>query len=230
MIRHLACIMDGNRRWAKQYGWLPWDGHREGIKAAQRAMDFCLEQNIAYLSLFAFSLENFKRSKKELQFLFSVLPNEIKKRLVDDALKKNIRICFVGDRLQFPKDARPVIDEIERATKDGTALQVNLFFCYGARQEIMHGVKALAQKIKDGLFSLDTVTDEQFEACLWTAGIPSPELIIRTGGVQRLSNFLLYQAAYSELYFLNCFWPEITSEHLQQALNSFGHRQRNFGI
>lgn len=229
MLTHLGCIMDGNRRWAKKHGWLPWDGHREGIKAAKRAMNFCLEQGISYLSLYTFSLENLGRSEKELNFLFSVLPQEIKKQLIEDSVKKNIRICFIGDRTKFPALTLSVIEEIEEKTVQGKALQVNLLFCYGGRQEIMYGIKKLLHRIKIGSMSANDLTDKQFESLLWTAGIPAPDLIIRTGGVQRLSNFLLFQAAYSELYFLNCFWPDITEEHLLKAIESFGLRQRNFG-
>ncbi len=229
MVKHLACIMDGNRRWAKKYGWLPWDGHKEGINSAIRAMDFCLEQQIPYLSLYTFSLENFNRPLDEQNFLFSVLLPQMKDRAVKDLVEKKVRLRFVGDRSLFPASALPSIHHMEKITKDGDRLQVNLLFCYGGRQEIMAGVKKIIEKAQKDAVALNGITDEQFEKMLWTAGIPAPEIIIRTGGVKRLSNFLLFQAAYSEFYFLDCFWPELTKDHLKEVIDSFGDRQQNFG-
>ncbi len=229
MVKHMACIMDGNRRWAKKHGSFPWDGHREGVKAAQRVVDFCLEQNIPYLSLYTFSLENFNRSKEELHFLFSVIMHELKKRVIDDMIAKGVRVSFIGDTTQFPKSVIPIAREIEEASQNGKKLQVNLLFCYGGRQEIMQGVRTAIDKVQSGELSLEELDEKTFETILWTAGTPAPDIIIRTGGVQRLSNFLLFQAAYSEFFFLDCFWPEISNEKLNNIITSFKERQRNFG-
>lgn len=228
-ITHLACIMDGNRRWARQHGWLPWDGHREGVKAAQRVADFCLQQSIPYLSLYTFSLENFRRPPQELHFLFNVLMQEMKQVLLDEFIKKGMRLIFVGDRSLFPKEVLPICAELEEKTKSGTQLQVNLLFCYGGQQELVQGMKLIARRIQSGDLSVDEISDELVEQSLWTSGIPAPDLIVRTGGVQRLSNFFLFKAAYSEFFFLDCFWPELTDAHLCGVVDSFYARQRNFG-
>lgn len=229
MLKHLACIMDGNRRWAKQKGLLAWLGHKEGLVAAKRVINFCLKESIPYLSLYTFSLENFRRPEQELNYLFNVLMREMKNELLADCLAKGIAIRFVGDRALFPQSVREVCDELEEKTRDLKTLQVNLLFCYGGRQEIVHGIKQLMDDVHAGKVDLTTLTEEQFADRLWTGDLPAPDLIIRTGGVKRLSNFFLYQAAYSELYFLDCMWPELTDAHLTQAISSFTTCQRNFG-
>ncbi len=230
MIKHLACIMDGNRRWAKKQGWLPSDGHREGVRAAQRVVDFCLQQAIPYLSLYTFSLENFRRPHEEQQFLFKILFKELRHQFVKELQKKNVRISFIGDEALFPETVRQECKEIEAMTASADALHVNLLFCYGGRQEIVEGVKKIASHMQEGTLSPAELTDTLFEKYLWTGSMPAPEIIVRTGGAQRLSNFLLFQAAYSELFFLDCLWPELTEGHLTQVLASFQVRQRNFGI
>lgn len=229
MVKHLACIMDGNRRWAKEQGALAWDGHREGVKAVERVIDFCLDQKIPYLSLYTFSLENFKRPKAELHFLFSVLLQSLKKRIISDMVAKGVCISFVGDRTLFPQSTLSVIEEIESACASGTKLHVQLLFCYGGRQEIVQGVRSALKKIDAGELAVDTLDEETFESLLWNGGIPNPDIIIRTGGARRLSNFLLFQAAYSELFFLDCYWPALHAEQLQNVMNSYNERQRNFG-
>ena len=230
MIKHLACIMDGNRRWARKQRKLFGDGHRQGIRAAERVMDFCLQQSIPYLSLYTFSLENFRRSATERYFLFNILFKEIREKMVDVFRKKKIRISFRGDQTLFPESVRDDCAEIEAETAQGDALHVSLLFCYGGRQEIVAGVKKVVATIQRGDLSVDQLTDTMFETYLWTAGFPAPDMIIRTGGVHRLSNFLLFQAAYSELFFLDCLWPELDDTHLKTVITSFQERQRNFGI
>lgn len=227
-MKHLACIMDGNRRWAKQHKLQALLGHRQGAESIQRVIDFCLKNRIKYLSLYTFSIENFNRSKEECTYLFDLISTEVKNRL-DDFIKYKIRVRFIGDRSLFPKSVKPAIDEIEAATQHLDALHINFLFCYGSRQEIIGGIKSLVKKVKDGLISEDDISEDLFNQHLWTADIPDPDLIVRTGGVVRLSNFLLYQAAYSEFYFLDCFWPEISEQHLQGALNYFNECKRNFG-
>lgn len=227
-IQHLACIMDGNRRWARDKGLLSWEGHKEGITAARRVVSFCLEKGIPYLSLYTFSIENFNRTAQELAYLFSLMTNE-GESLAKEFVENDVRVCFIGNRALFPKQVQPIINRLEQSTAHCTALQLNLLFCYGARQEIVGSIKRIVQKIKEGLLSEDDISDQLVENHLWTSGIPAPDIIVRTGGVRRLSNFLLYQAAYSEFYFLDCFWPDITREHLEHALGFFYECQRNFG-
>lgn len=221
--------MDGNRRWAQKQGRVPWLGHQEGINAAHRVINFCLEKKIPYLSLYTFSLENFRRPVQELAFLFDVLSKKEGAKIIDVCVNNEIRLVFIGDRSQFPASLLPIIEEAEKRTQSFTRLRLNILFCYGGRQEIVSGIKKIIHHLKMGRINEEAISDELFEQYLWTSGIPEPDLIIRPGGVKRLSNFLIYQAAYSELYFLDCLWPEITKEHLEQALTFFYTTQRNFG-
>lgn len=228
MIKHLACIMDGNRRWAKQRGLPPWEGHRQGSKTIEQVVDFCLEKNIAYLSLYAFSLENLNRAPLELNFLFSLVAQETD-TVLDWALKKDVRITFVGDRDKFPASVIPHFALLEKKTAAGSRLHVQILFCYGGRQEICQSVKEIARKVKSGELDAEVISDATVAEHLWTCAVPAPDLVIRTGGAQRLSNFLLYQAAYAELYFSEQFWPAITHEDLNKAVNYFDECKRNFG-
>ncbi len=228
-MKHLALIMDGNRRWAKKQGLLSWRGHGKGVDTVKKVIEFCIRKKIAYLSLYTFSIENFKRSPEELVFLFDLLATEAEKNL-DSFIRNGVRICFVGDRSLFPESMNPVIERLEKATEKLNTLHVSLLFCYGGQQEIISGIKNLVRKVQAGLLTEDQISDDVFKTFLWTSGVPEPELIIRTGGHRRLSNFLLYQAAYSELYFLDCLWPELEVQHLEKALDQFEQQQRNFGV
>ncbi|MGB8366970.1 MAG: polyprenyl diphosphate synthase [Candidatus Babeliales bacterium] len=228
MIKHLAFIMDGNRRWAKKKGWLPWYGHKEGIEAAKRVIKFCIDNNISCLSLYTFSIENFKRPANEIKYLFNVIVSEAVS-IIKEFKEKGVRARFIGDRLQFPKEIQTTCTEIEQETVNGKALHLNLLFCYGARQEIIGAVNSIIEETKQGKWEEKNLTPALFANYLWTAAIPDPDLIIRTGGAKRLSNFLLYQAAYSELYFLDCLWPDITDNHLKEAILFFNQSKRNFG-
>jgi undecaprenyl diphosphate synthase len=229
MIKHLACIMDGNRRWARLQGKLPVLGHQEGVKAGRRVIQFCLEKKIPYLSFYTFSIENFKRSAQEQDFIFNIVATQGLQE-VAQLRQEGVRIRFVGDRALFPPSLISVCDTLEQQTQDCTALQVNLLFCYGARQEIIGGIKKIIRQVKAGVLDEDDINEESFNHYLWTQDFPDPDLIIRTGGVSRLSNFLLYQAAYSELYFLDCLWPDIGAQQLEQAVSFFDKAQRNFGV
>ncbi len=220
--------MDGNRRWAHKNGMPAVQGHQEGAQAVKRVIDFCLEKNISYLSLYTFSLENFKRSETEKNFLFDILAQEAANEL--DTLKnKKIRVRFIGDKTLFPAHLAPVCAKVEQETANFDALQINILFCYGARQEIVHGIKQVIRDIKAGVISEESLSEDSFKRYLWTDDMPDPDIIIRTGGAQRLSNFLLYQAAYSELYFLDCMWPDMHNEHLERMLLFFNQCKRNFG-
>ena len=230
MIKHLAIIMDGNRRWAKKNALSYSVGYREGGSGAIRtALDFSLKQGIKFLSLYTFSLENFKRPQAEKDFIFESIVIEGERNL-SYLEKHNIKACFVGDRSTFPQHVIPTINSIEEKTKNNTALQMNILFCYGAQQEIVSAVKRIAHDVKSGALDESSITESTVSDYLWTRGIPDPELIIRTSGVQRLSNFLLFQAAYSEIFFLKCLWPEITEQDLQAALDSYEGTKRNFGV
>jgi undecaprenyl diphosphate synthase len=227
-VQHLACIMDGNRRWAKRNGLKPWYGHREGVEAVRKVVQFCMQKKIKYLSLYTFSLENFKRSYEENSYLFSLMVQEAQKG-VSEFRKHGIRLRFRGDRSLFPQELCPLLDTVEKETQDLDTLHVTFLFCYGGRQEIANATKNIALDLKDGKLTADAITPELISSYLWTHDLPDPDLIIRTGGFSRLSNFLLYQAAYSEIYVFDCMWPDITTQHLQEAYDSFVQCTRNFG-
>jgi undecaprenyl diphosphate synthase len=227
-MKHLAIVMDGNRRWAQKLGLQSWLGHKEGAKRIETAMEFCITQNIRYLSLYTFSLENFKRSEQERAYLFDLIANETEQQL-PIFLKYGVRVSFLGDRSLFPLATLPAIELVEEQTKHMDRLIVNFLFCYGARQEILYGIKTILKKVKAGLLREQDITEQDISEHLWTNGIPEPDLIIRTGGAKRLSNFLLYQAAYSELHFLDCLWPELTKDHLEGAIAQYNECKRNFG-
>jgi undecaprenyl diphosphate synthase len=229
MIKHLGCIMSGNRTWAKRQGWLPIMGYKYGVQAIRRVLDFCLKKNIPYVSLYTFSIENFKRPENEKNYLFKVLAQEEFNSMLDDALEKGVRIKFVGDRALFPESVASMFAQAEERTAHFKNLTVNFLFCYGGRQEIVHAAQEIARKVKAGQLQENQITPELFSQNLWTEGIPDLDLIIRPDGEKRLSNFLLYQAAYAELYFLDCMWPGLSDEHLETAWNYYNSVKRNFG-
>jgi undecaprenyl diphosphate synthase len=229
MLQHLACIMDGNRRWARDHKFETFFGHKKGLDAVQHVVDFCLIKQIPYLSLYAFSLENLEqRSQKEQNYLFEVLAQEALQN-IDTFKNKNIRIKFIGDSALFPLSMKSVCEKAEQETESAKALQVNFLLCYGGRQEIVDATKRIAIEVAQGTLQPESITPDLFEKFLWTSPMPSPDLIIRTGGQQRLSNFLLFQCAYSELYFTDCLWPDISPVELESALTYFDTCRKNFG-
>lgn len=224
MITHLACVMDGNRRWATRQGLVSSYGHYAGAEKVEQVVQFCLDHQIPYLSLYTFSLENFKRSEQERSYLFDLVVQRAE-GYVAQFVEKSVAIKFIGDISRFPESVQKVCKKVEQQTAAGTKLQVHFLFGYGARQEIFTAAQAFAQKIVAG----ELPTQENFESCLWTAGLPDPDVIIRTGGVQRLSNFLLYQSAYAEIRFLDTLWPDITQEEILAAVTSAVQAQKNVG-
>ena len=229
-MQHLAIIPDGNRRWAQANKLESFFGHRRGLDVVKTAIRSCIKNGIKHLSFYTFSLENFRRSEAEKKYLFSMLASEFRSA-IPDLVKEKIRVRFIGDASYYPVEIKQVIEDIEQATVDGDRLNLNLLFCYGARQELMFAAKVIAKKVKDGLLDIAEVTEETVSSALWTAGTPDPDLVIRTGSGQapRMSNFLLYQAAYSEWMFLDQYWPEVTEELLQSCIEKFQHINRNFG-
>lgn len=228
-LKHLAVIMDGNRRWAKRSGKAAWLGHQEGVKPLKMTVQFCLKHKIPYLSLYTLSLENLKRSPEELNYLFNILAHELDGAYTDDLVKYGVRVRFVGDRAQFPAQLVPVINRVEERTAAGNNLTLNLLFCYGGCQEIVAAAQALSRAVKAGTLKPEDIDDARFEEFLWLGKMPRPDLVIRTGKQCRLSGFLTYQSAYSELYFLDCYWPEVTEKHLENIVADFSKRSRTFG-
>ncbi len=229
MIRHLGCIMDGNRRWAKKNGVSLSDGVLEGLSRAQTAVDFCLEKQIPYLSLYAFAIENFKRSIIERECIFGLLISH-GRTYATNLANQGVRVHIIGDRSLFPSHVQDTCDEIEQITSSGKKLTVQLLFCYGGRQEIIAGVKEVCMQVSAGKLDLDNLTTESFKRYLWMGDIPDPDLIIRTGFANRLSGFLLFASAYSELYFPQCLWPDMTHEQFEKAVEYFVSCKRNFGV
>lgn len=228
-LKHLAIIMDGNRRWARKNKMDVLLGHSKGgVDAVKTTLEFCLQNKIPYLSLYTFSLENFKRSEDEKECLFNLIATCGEKEL-KEFIDRGVRIRFVGDRNLFPEKVLKSCSELEEKTKHLQALCVNVLFCYGGRQEIVAAARTLASDVQKGNLSVEGISEKEFEKRLWMHECPDPDLIIRTSGVQRLSNFLLYEGAYSEIYFMPCYWPEITKEKLIEAIEWFQKVKRNFG-
>jgi undecaprenyl diphosphate synthase len=224
MITHLACVMDGNRRWATEQGQLPWFGHKAGVKTVEMVIKFSLQHKIQYLSLYTFSLENFNRSQLEQSYLFEIILTQAEQYL-SLFVEQGVKIKFLGQLSKFPQNIIQVCQRIEEKTVQGKSLHVNFLFGYGGRQEIFDAAQLLC---KDAIAG-KSVTPELFERHLLTVEIPDPDLIIRTGGVQRLSNFLLYQAAYAEIRFLDTLWPNLTEKELFDTMMHAVQAQKNVG-
>ncbi|MFH1831215.1 MAG: polyprenyl diphosphate synthase [bacterium] len=228
-MQHLAIIPDGNRRWALKNKLQTFLGHKAGLEAIRASIKFSIKNNIKHLSFYIFSLENFTREEQEKRYLFEELFSKQLTKELPSLIKENIRVRFIGDRSIFPEVVNITVKNAEEATKDCTQLNLNLLFCYGGQQEIVHATKKLAQQVKDGTLNISEITTDLFAKSLWTADIPAPDLIIRTSGLTRISNFLLYQAAYSEFLFLEELWPDVTEDILKKCLEKFTTIQRNFG-
>ncbi len=220
--QHIAIIMDGNRRWAKNRGLpLPF-GHQKGYETFQKIADACLVRGIKYLTVYAFSTENWKRPKREIKILLRLLEQALKKEF-KKLQKKKIRLRILGSIERFPKTFQKLIKETTESTSNNTRGVLNVALNYGGRAELINAFKKIIKK------NPRKITEEDIEENLYTAGEPDPDLIIRTGGVTRLSNFLLWQASYSELYFTNTLWPDFTEHELDLALKEYSFRKRNFG-
>lgn len=229
MVKHLAIQMDGNRRWAKNNGLELFLGHYHGVNSIQVAVDFCISNKIPFLSLWALSIDNYlKRSRSELDYLYDLLIKKSEENL-DQYIQKNVKVKFIGDRDLFPARVIPTIDKVEDRTKDFNALQLNILFCYSGKQEIISGIKKIMEKIKLNELNQNDITVDNFSDYLWFKDVPDPDICVKTGGNKRLSNFILYQSTFSELFFLDCLWPDIKDFHLNQILNEFKDRKRNFG-
>ena len=226
--RHVAIIMDGNGRWARQR-FLPRPfGHREGVKAVRRVVNACVERGIEVLTLFAFSSENWRRPSWEVNLLMRLFLVSLRDEI--NALQQNnVRIRFVGDRSAFSEALQAVMQEAETVTAGNTAITLVIAVNYGGRWDIVQAARRLAKEVQQGLLTPEQINVEQFDRCLSLYGLPEPDLFIRTGGEQRISNFLLWQLAYTELYFTDRFWPDFDAADLDRAYTAFAQRQRRFG-
>jgi undecaprenyl diphosphate synthase len=228
MPEHVAIIMDGNGRWAKQRGLPRAMGHRKGVEAVRETVRAAGDAGIKYLTLFAFSSENWRRPEAEVSDLMGLLKAFIRRDLAE-LHAQNVRIRIIGDRHSLRSDILNLLLEAEETTRDNTALTLVIAFNYGSRDEIARAMVSLAEDVEAGRLRAQEITPELVNARLDTAGIPDPDLIIRTSGEERLSNFLLWQAAYSEFVFVPEFWPDFGRELFYAALEKFAARDRRFG-
>jgi undecaprenyl diphosphate synthase len=227
-VKHLGIIMDGNRRWAKQRDFKPWLGHRYGLENLRMSVKFCSKYHIPYLTVYAFSLENLKRPTEELNFLFGEVMQEVFDKDADELSEKGVRVKFIGDRAQFPERTVKLIEGIEQKTAHNNDVILSILLCYGGQQEIVAAAKSLCREIIVKNESVDLITADRFENHLWSKDLPPVDVIVRTGFVSRLSNFLLYKVAYSDLYFVDCFWPDITEQRLEQVIRDFIASEHRF--
>jgi undecaprenyl diphosphate synthase len=226
--QHIAIIMDGNGRWAKERGEDRVYGHYEGVVSVRTIVDACGELGIGYLTLYAFSAENWNRPKAEVDALMELLVNTIRKE-VEDLKKNNVRLHVIGDFASLPDICQQELNEAMEITADNTGLNLILALSYSSRDEIARAARLVAEKVATGQINAEDVTDELIHQHLYTAQFPDPELMIRTSGECRISNFLLYQLAYAELYFTNVHWPDFRKPDLYEALTNYQNRERRFG-
>ena len=221
VANHVAIIMDGNGRWALQKGKSRNYGHQCGLKAIEKIVDYSIKKKISYLTLFTFSSENWKRPKKEINFLFKLLENYFKKNLLK-VIRNGIKVKIIGNKSKLGRNLRKIIRIAENKTRKNKKISVQLALNYGSKQEIINSMKIVNKKKQK-------ITIKNFEKNLYTSDFPDPEILIRTGGQRRLSNFLLWQIAYTEIFFVKKMWPDFNNNDFQKILNKFKKIKRNFG-
>ncbi len=226
--RHVAIIMDGNGRWAKARGLPRALGHKEGVEALRRTVEASRDFGITHLSVYAFSTENWNRPQAEIDALFDLLRVFVKRDLAR-LHKDGVRIRIVGSRDGLSADILSLIDEAIELTKGNTRLNLNIAFNYGGRGEIVAAVKEIARRVADGKLTADQIDEALISRLMWTAESPDPDLVIRTSGELRLSNFLLWSGAYAELMFMDLWWPDFNRDSLEKAIDAFRRRDRRFG-
>lgn len=227
-VRHVAIIMDGNGRWAAERGLPRAEGHRQGVESVRRTVEAAMELGVTHLTLFSFSSENWSRPKQEINDLFGLLRRFVRRDLAD--LHKNgVKIRVIGARTGLESDILRTLDEAAELTKDNTALDLTIAFNYGARDEIARAAQRIAADVKAGAMDASDVTPEKFSTYLDTAGLPDPDLLIRTSGELRLSNFLLWQLAYAEFVFVDVYWPDFSKDVFAAAIAEYQQRSRRFG-
>ncbi|MCR5378682.1 MAG: isoprenyl transferase [Fibrobacter sp.] len=227
-LRHIAIIMDGNGRWARNRGLERFLGHRKGTQATIDAVEVGVNLKLEHMTLYVFSSENWGRPSKEVDYLMGLLIEMVIKE-IPDLMEKNVKLIVIGDMNRIPEKPRAKLQEAIDVTANNTGMQLNLAISYGARQEIVHAVKAVAADVAAGKIKVDDIDENVFARNLYLKGAPDPDLIIRTGGEFRLSNYLLWQAAYSEFYVTDTLWPDFTKEEFMKAVEFYKTRQRRFG-
>ena len=228
MPRHVAIIMDGNGRWAKKQGLARMYGHKQGVETVHRITEAAAELGIQHLTLYTFSTENWNRPKEEVDALMTLLVDTIAKE-TPTLMKNNVRLLTIGDTERLPEGAKRKFEQCMEETSGNTGLRLVIALSYSARWEITNAMQAAVRKAQTGELKAEDVNEELVSSLMTTAGMPDPDLLIRTSGELRISNFLLWQLAYSELYFTDCLWPEFTEEEFCKAIVDYQHRERRFG-
>ena len=231
MPRHIGIIMDGNGRWAKQRGLKRSEGHKEGARVFRNICEYARDIGVEYLTFYAFSTENWKRPPEEVSAIMDLFRDylfEAQER-EEENKAKGMRVRYIGDRSVLPEDIFNLMNELEKRSDDKNKITINLAVNYGGRDEILHAVKEIAKKVETGELKADDINLKDIDGNLYTAGQPDPDLIIRPSGEYRLSNFLIWQAAYSEFWFSDILWPDFTSDDLDKAILDFAKRNRRFG-
>ena len=227
--QHIAIVMDGNNRWAKSHDLPAKFGHRNGADAAREVVNSCLSRDIKYLTLFAFSSENWLRPRKEVQGLMALFLTVLKRKEINQLHKENVRLLFIGNRSSFSQKLQKNMREVEELTRNNTGMTVIVAADYGGRWDIANAMTSIVAKAASGELSADAIDIELVRQHTSTSDYPDPDLCIRTGGEHRISNFLLWQFAYTELYFTDCYWPDFGDAQFQLALDDFAKRQRRYG-
>jgi undecaprenyl diphosphate synthase len=226
--KHLAIIMDGNGRWAKKQGMLRVFGHEKGTKSVKNTVENCAKIGIEFLTLYAFSTENWNRPKIEVDTLMKLLVSALKKEL-KSLQKNNIKLNAIGNLDNLPAGVRKELEEVIKKTKENTRMTLTLALSYGARDEIINAIKIISEKVKNNIISVDAIEESIINQHLYTQNMPDVDLVIRTSGEHRISNFLLWQIAYAEFYFTDVLWPDFNEDELYKALLSYQKRERRFG-
>jgi len=228
ICKHIAIIMDGNRRWAQKRGLPKNMGHKKGAENVVKITRAMKESGVKYLTLYAFSTENWQRSEDEVKALMQLLREYLDKEF-QEIMDNNVRIIFIGEREMLSPDIREKMEKIEHDSAQNTALTLCIALSYGSRQEILSATKKAAQLVLDKKISIEDITTDKFSSLLYTAGIPDPDILIRTSGEQRISNYLLWQLAYTEFFFTDTLWPDFGKEELLTIIDKFTHRERRYG-
>jgi undecaprenyl diphosphate synthase len=226
--QHVAIIMDGNGRWAKKKNRPRIFGHREGMKRVREIVEYARKEGIKVLSLFAFSSENWNRPLTEINFLMSLLEEYVKKE-VSELKKNNIQLRFIGDLKKLPEKYYALVKRSEEELRDCSGMVLNIALSYGGRQEIIFAIKNLIKDVENNVLNFEDINEQVFANYLFTKDLPNPDLLIRTSGEMRISNFFLWQIAYTELYITETFWPDFKEKDFQKALDDYAKRERRFG-
>ena len=226
--KHIAIIMDGNARWARKRALPKIIGHKKGVESIRKIVKACRKFGVKYLTLYAFSTENWYRPKSEVKGLFKLLENFLDKEL-SLFQKNNVKLSIIGERDRIETKLRKKIEEFEKNTKDNDGLLLNIALSYGSRQEILRATRSLIEEVKKGNIKPSSIDEKLFSKYLYTKASPDPDLLIRTSGEMRVSNFLLWQISYSEIYVTKKFWPDFCEEDLKKAIEDYQKRQRRFG-